>query len=84
MSSVLQGDGDYELAKDVIFDDYLLKRIAKVSFPYIRVVLEEEDIIFFTICFQYPYFLILQTEAELLAEKRCVAHLTGEVNLSKP
>lgn len=24
---------------------------------------------------------ILQTEAELLAEKRCVAHLTGEVNI---
>ncbi|XVF83009.1 hypothetical protein PTKIN_Ptkin16aG0098100 [Pterospermum kingtungense] len=42
-----KGDGDYELVKDVIFDDYLLKRIRK-------------------------------TEAELLAEKRCVAHLTGE------
>lgn len=42
-----KGDGDYELVKDVIFDDYLLKRITK-------------------------------TEAELLAEKRCVAHLTGE------
>lgn len=42
-----KGDGDYELVKDVIFDDYLRKRIAK-------------------------------TEAELLAEKRCVAHLTGE------
>ncbi|KAL5733594.1 hypothetical protein ACOSQ2_033286 [Xanthoceras sorbifolium] len=42
-----KGDGDYELVKDVIFDDYLLKRINK-------------------------------TEAELLAEKRCVAHLTGE------
>ncbi|PSR98065.1 malate dehydrogenase [Actinidia chinensis var. chinensis] len=42
-----KGDGDYELAKDVIFDDYLLKRIKK-------------------------------SEAELLAEKRCVAHLTGE------
>ncbi|EEF29757.1 malate dehydrogenase, putative [Ricinus communis] len=41
------GDGDYELVKDVIFDDYLLKKITK-------------------------------TEAELLAEKRCVAHLTGE------
>ncbi|KAF7811667.1 malate dehydrogenase [NADP], chloroplastic [Senna tora] len=41
------GDGDYELVKDVIFDDYLRQRIAK-------------------------------TEAELLAEKRCVAHLTGE------
>jgi hypothetical protein len=23
----------------------------------------------------------LQTEAELLAEKKCVAHLTGEVNI---
>ncbi|KAF5467017.1 hypothetical protein F2P56_016890 [Juglans regia] len=42
-----KGDGDYEFVKDVIFDDYLLKRINK-------------------------------TEAELLAEKRCVAHLTGE------
>ncbi|PPS00920.1 hypothetical protein GOBAR_AA19741 [Gossypium barbadense] len=42
-----KGDGDYELVKDVIFDDYLLKRIKK-------------------------------SEAELLAEKRCVAHLTGE------
>uniref|UniRef100_A0A9F1UCR1 Malate dehydrogenase [NADP], chloroplastic n=1 Tax=Stylosanthes guianensis TaxID=62615 RepID=A0A9F1UCR1_9FABA len=41
------GDGNYELVKDVIFDDYLRNRIAK-------------------------------TEAELLAEKRCVAHLTGE------
>ncbi|XP_051130916.1 malate dehydrogenase [NADP], chloroplastic [Andrographis paniculata] len=41
------GDGDYELVKDVIFDDYLWNRIKK-------------------------------TEAELLAEKRCVAHLTGE------
>jgi malate dehydrogenase (NADP+) len=41
------GDGDYELVKDVKFDDYLLKRITK-------------------------------TEAELLAEKRCVAHLIGE------
>lgn len=42
-----KGDGDYVLVKDVIFDDYLLKRIKK-------------------------------SEAELLAEKRCVAHLTGE------
>ncbi|KAJ0046996.1 hypothetical protein Pint_05948 [Pistacia integerrima] len=42
-----KGDGDYELVKDVIFDNYLLKRITK-------------------------------TEAELLAEKRCVAHLIGE------
>ena len=42
-----KGDGDYERVKDVIFDDYLLKRITK-------------------------------TEAELLAEKRCVAHLIGE------
>ncbi|XP_031372319.1 malate dehydrogenase [NADP], chloroplastic [Punica granatum] len=42
-----KGDGDYELVKDVIFDDYLLKKITK-------------------------------TEAELLAEKRCVAHLIGE------
>lgn len=42
-----KGDGDYELVKDVTFDEYLLKRIAK-------------------------------SEAELLAEKRCVAHLTGE------
>ncbi|XP_056169310.1 malate dehydrogenase [NADP], chloroplastic isoform X2 [Syzygium oleosum] len=41
-----KGDGDYELVKDVIFDDYLLKRITK-------------------------------TEAELLAERRCVAHLIG-------
>lgn len=42
-----KGDGDYELVKDITFDEYLLKRIAK-------------------------------SEAELLAEKRCVAHLTGE------
>uniref|UniRef100_A0A7N1A4X7 Malate dehydrogenase [NADP], chloroplastic n=1 Tax=Kalanchoe fedtschenkoi TaxID=63787 RepID=A0A7N1A4X7_KALFE len=42
-----KGDGDYELVKDVIFDDFLRQRIAK-------------------------------SEAELLAEKRCVAHLTGE------
>lgn len=27
-----QGDGDYELAKDVIFDDYLWERIKKVGF----------------------------------------------------
>ncbi|OVA17949.1 Lactate/malate dehydrogenase [Macleaya cordata] len=43
------GNGDYELVKDVIIDDYLRERIKK-------------------------------TEAELLAEKRCVAHLTGEGN----
>ncbi|VFQ62663.1 unnamed protein product [Cuscuta campestris] len=42
-----KGDGDYELVKDVIIDDYLQGRIKK-------------------------------TEAELLAEKKCVAHLTGE------
>ncbi|KAL1828007.1 hypothetical protein DCAR_0207209 [Daucus carota subsp. sativus] len=42
-----KGDGDYELVKDVIFDDYLFERIKK-------------------------------SEAELLAEKKCVAHLTGE------
>ncbi|KZV22576.1 malate dehydrogenase [Dorcoceras hygrometricum] len=42
-----KGDGDYELVKDVVFDDYLWGRIKK-------------------------------TEAELLAEKKCVAHLTGE------
>ena len=28
---ILQGDGDYEFVKGVIFDDYLLKRITKVS-----------------------------------------------------
>ncbi|KAG1361357.1 Malate dehydrogenase (NADP), chloroplastic [Cocos nucifera] len=44
-----EGNGDYELVKEVIFDDYLWKRIKK-------------------------------TEAELLAEKRCVGHLTGEGN----
>lgn len=27
-----QGDGDYELVKDVVFDDYLLKKISKVCF----------------------------------------------------
>ncbi|CAN1339644.1 Malate dehydrogenase [NADP], chloroplastic [Linum perenne] len=43
-----KGDGDYELVKDIQFDDYLRSRIAK-------------------------------TEAELVAEKRCVGHLTGEV-----
>ncbi|XP_057425191.1 malate dehydrogenase [NADP], chloroplastic [Lotus japonicus] len=42
-----KGDGDYELVKDVLIDDYLRQRIAK-------------------------------SEAELLAEKRCTAHLTGE------
>ncbi|GAB4836389.1 Malate dehydrogenase, cytoplasmic [Ancistrocladus abbreviatus] len=42
-----RGDGDYELVKEVIFDEYLLNKIRK-------------------------------TEAELLAEKRCTAHLTGE------
>ncbi|CAH9097559.1 unnamed protein product [Cuscuta epithymum] len=42
-----KGDGDYELVKDIIIDDYLRGRIKK-------------------------------TEAELLAEKKCVAHLTGE------
>ncbi|KAI7730063.1 hypothetical protein M8C21_020014, partial [Ambrosia artemisiifolia] len=41
------GDGDYEFVKDVIFDDYLRKKIKK-------------------------------SEDELLAEKKCVAHLTGE------
>lgn len=41
------GDGNYEFVKDVIFDEYLRKKIKK-------------------------------TEEELLAEKRCVAHLTGE------
>ncbi|CAA6673323.1 unnamed protein product [Spirodela intermedia] len=44
-----RGDGDYELAKDVLIDDFLRARLKK-------------------------------TEAELLAEKRCVAHLTGEGN----
>ncbi|KAK4734011.1 hypothetical protein R3W88_008272 [Solanum pinnatisectum] len=42
-----KGDGDYELVKDVLMDDYLRSRIKK-------------------------------SEDELLAEKRCVAHLTGE------
>ncbi|XP_062091953.1 malate dehydrogenase [NADP], chloroplastic [Humulus lupulus] len=42
-----KGDGDYELVKEIQFDDYLKNRIAK-------------------------------SEAELLAEKRCVAHLIGE------
>ncbi|KAI9124696.1 hypothetical protein K1719_004618 [Acacia pycnantha] len=42
-----KGNGDYELVKDVIIDDYLRQRIIK-------------------------------SEAELLAEKRCVAHLIGE------
>ncbi|PIA37139.1 hypothetical protein AQUCO_03000008v1 [Aquilegia coerulea] len=41
------GDGDYELVKDVLMDDFLRERIKK-------------------------------SEAELLAEKRCVGHLTGE------
>ncbi|KAF5194370.1 malate dehydrogenase [Thalictrum thalictroides] len=43
------GDGDYELVKDVLIDDFLHERIKK-------------------------------SEAELLAEKRCVGHLTGEGN----
>ncbi|KAF7820197.1 malate dehydrogenase [NADP], chloroplastic [Senna tora] len=42
-----KGNGDYELVKDVVIDDYLRQRIIK-------------------------------TEDELLAEKRCVAHLIGE------
>ncbi|XP_039855041.1 malate dehydrogenase [NADP] 1, chloroplastic [Panicum virgatum] len=42
-----KGDGDYELATDVLMDDFLWERIKK-------------------------------TEAELIAEKKCVAHLTGE------
>ncbi|GJN04286.1 hypothetical protein PR202_ga21822 [Eleusine coracana subsp. coracana] len=42
-----KGDGDYELAADVVMDDFLWERIKK-------------------------------TEAELVAEKKCVAHLTGE------
>lgn len=29
--SSVKGDGDYELVKDVIFDDYLRQRIAKVN-----------------------------------------------------
>ncbi|ONM03920.1 malate dehydrogenase6 [Zea mays] len=44
-----KGDGDYELASDVLMDDFLWERIKK-------------------------------SEAELLAEKKCVAHLTGEGN----
>ncbi|KAL5709753.1 malate dehydrogenase (NADP(+)) [Ranunculus cassubicifolius] len=43
------GDGNYELVKDVLIDDFLRARIKK-------------------------------SEAELLAEKRCVGHLTGEGN----
>lgn len=42
-----KGDGDYELAPDILLDDSLRARIKK-------------------------------SEAELLAEKRCVAHLIGE------
>ncbi|XP_020682939.1 malate dehydrogenase [NADP], chloroplastic [Dendrobium catenatum] len=44
-----KGDGDYELVKEIVIDDFLRERIKK-------------------------------TEAELIAEKRCVAHLTGEGN----
>ncbi|KAJ6349962.1 hypothetical protein OIU78_006204 [Salix suchowensis] len=51
-----KGDGDYELVKDITFDEYLRKRIAKGTRSLYR----------------------LTSEAELLAEKRCVAHLTGE------
>lgn len=29
-------------------------------------------------------YSVLQTEAELLAEKKCVAHLTGEVPILRP
>lgn len=28
---ILQGDGDYELVKEIVFDDYLRARIAKVK-----------------------------------------------------
>lgn len=31
---ILQGDGDYELVKDIEFDDYLWKRIKKVFLPF--------------------------------------------------
>lgn len=44
-----KGDGDYELATDVLINDFLRERIKK-------------------------------SEDELLAEKRCVAHLIGEGN----
>ena len=31
---IYQGNGDYELVKDVIIDDYLRQRIIKVSIPF--------------------------------------------------
>lgn len=38
-SKLLQGDGDYELVKDVIFDDYLRKRIKTVWFSRLKSVI---------------------------------------------
>lgn len=48
-----------------------------VPFPVMYpVVLASVNLIFY-----FLVTIVLQTEAELLAEKRCVAHLTGEVNV---
>lgn len=35
----VQGDGDYELVKDVEIDDYLRKRIAKVYIAFLEISL---------------------------------------------
>lgn len=82
----LKGDGDYELVKDVIFDDYLWTRIKKVfslsSHPI--TILSKQPLKPFGLasadtCAKLGLQIVLQTEDELLAEKKCVAHLTGEV-----
>lgn len=62
-----KGDGDYKLVKDVMIDDFLSERIKKVG--VLRV--DHDD---------FLSERIKKSEAELLAEKRCVAHLTGEGN----
>lgn len=60
----------------MIFDDYLRKKIKKV--------LRNLDyrMFFFVMMFDTNVApsLLFQSEDELLAEKKCVAHLTGEVS----
>lgn len=58
--------------KDIKFDDYLWSRIKKVTVIHLLVLPIFSGLIL-------DVSSVLQTEAELLAEKKCVAHLTGEV-----
>lgn len=94
-----QGDGDYELVKDVLFDDFLRSRIKKVQHFCLTDCLKN---LYLCVCcwkqllrslgprllphLFYTVFktvnITMQSEAELLAEKKCVAHLTGEVRAS--